>query len=143
MPKQHLRDYIRENHPELQAPFATIGNANTLAQMVMNTLRFVFGLGVAILETELSERAQVTCEWGHCPQCGQRLQSKGWVGRQMTTLLGQVRWERRVGRCPKRCAIGVIAPPDPYVPNICPSNPPAYWNYTHGVRVLLQGCKIH
>lgn len=112
MPKQHLRDYIRENHPELQAPFATIGNANTLAQMVMNTLRFVFGLGVAILETELSERAQVTCEWGHCPQCGQRLQSKGWVGRQMTTLLGQVRWERRVGRCPKRCAIGVIAPFD-------------------------------
>ncbi len=108
----HLREYITENYPGLQERFGAIEAADSLALMVMHTLRFVFGLGVAILEAELADRAQADGEWGDCPACGQRLQSKGWVGRQITTLLGQVRWERRVGRCPKRCAIGLIAPLD-------------------------------
>lgn len=94
----HLREYIAENHPGLQERFGAIEAADSLALMVMQTLRFVFGLGVAILEAELADRAQADGEWGDCPECGQRLQSKGWVGCQITTLLGQVRWERRVGR---------------------------------------------
>jgi hypothetical protein len=108
----HLREYISENHPELQALFSEIERSSRLAMMVMNTLRFVFSLGVVIGETELAERAQADWAWGHCPACGQRLQRQGWVGRQMTTLLGQIRWERRVGRCPQRCAISLVVPLD-------------------------------
>lgn len=35
--------------------------------------------------------------------CGARLVSKGFVKRQMLTLIGKVEWKRRVGRCPHRC----------------------------------------
>jgi hypothetical protein len=108
----HLREYIRENHPELQARLNEIERSQSLAMMVMNTLRFVFGLGVEIVEAELAERAHADWEWGPCPECGRRLQSKGWVGRQLTTVLGQIRWERRVGRCPQRCANSLVVPLD-------------------------------
>ena len=44
--------------------------------------------------------------------CGKRLQSKGFVPRQITTLIGAVRFKRRVGRFPNRCRIGQQAPLD-------------------------------
>ncbi len=36
--------------------------------------------------------------------CGRRLVSKGFVKRQMLTLVGTVEWKRRVGRCPQKCS---------------------------------------
>ena len=107
-----LKAYIRENHPELQAQLSEIETASSLALIVMSTLSFLFGLGIKIIESELAERTQAKSEWGHCPKCGRRLHSKGWVERQITTLIGQVKWKRRVGRCPHGCAIGMIAPLD-------------------------------
>lgn len=35
--------------------------------------------------------------------CGTRLLSKGFVKRRMLTLVGEVEWKRRVGRCPRHC----------------------------------------
>lgn len=111
----HLTEYIRQNYPELQAELAAIGTASSLALMVMSTLQFVFALGVKIVEAELAERAQAKQEWNLCPECGRRLHSKGWVSRQMTTLIGEIRWSRRVGRCPQGCPIGLVAPLDEHL----------------------------
>lgn len=57
----------------------------------------------AIVEQQLQERATTPVEWGTCSVCQSRLISRGWIKRQMLTLVGQVQWKRRVGRCPHRC----------------------------------------
>jgi hypothetical protein len=108
----HLTEFIRQNYPQLQAEWDEIGNAKSLALLIMNTVRFVFALAVEIVESELAERAQTKPEWPACPVCGKRLHSKGWVERQMTTLIGVIRWSRRVGRCPDGCKIALVAPLD-------------------------------
>ncbi len=40
------------------------------------------------------------------------MHSKGSVPRQITSVIGIIRWKRRVGRCPYGCAIGQVAPLD-------------------------------
>jgi hypothetical protein len=57
----------------------------------------------AIVEEQLAERAQAHIAWPCCPNCGRRLMSKGFVKRRMLTLVGEVEWKRRVGRCPRHC----------------------------------------
>lgn len=65
-----------------------------------------------MVEAVLTQRAQQSRPWPTCPVCGKTLESKGMKPRQLKTVLGVIRWKRRVGRCPQRCAIGQIAPLD-------------------------------
>src|SRR5262252_7935133 len=44
--------------------------------------------------------------------CGTSLRSKGVAPRQMMSVVGLIRWQRRVGRCPQGCAISQVAPLD-------------------------------
>lgn len=60
-------------------------------------------LAKAIAEQQLQERADAPVAWGTCSTCKTQLVSKGFVSRQMLTLVGVVEWKRRVGRCPHRC----------------------------------------
>ena len=69
-------------------------------------------LAVLLVQEVLTQRAQQPTEWPTCPRCGARLRSKGLLPRQLTTLLGIVHWQRRVGRCPQGCKIGQVAPLD-------------------------------
>jgi len=69
-------------------------------------------LAVKLVEEEWMERAQRPTEWPKCKKCDAQLRSKGFVERYLTGLMGTVRWERRVGRCPHRCKIGQVAPLD-------------------------------
>ncbi len=85
-PRQHLREYISANHPGLQGLYREIEAANSLAVMVMQTLRFVFGLGVEIWEAELAERAQADYEWGLYPP----LVSKGTCSSKQLTAVARV-----------------------------------------------------
>ena len=64
------------------------------------------------MEGVLIERAQRPTQWTDCPRCGKRLHSKGFVPRQITSVIGTIRWKRCVGRCPHGCAMGQIAPMD-------------------------------
>jgi len=50
--------------------------------------------------------------WPRCPQCGACVRSKGFVGRQVISLVGPIRWQRRVGRCPQGCETPQVAPLD-------------------------------
>lgn len=69
-------------------------------------------LGVLVIQQELARRAAMRTDWPVCHRCGARLESRGRVRREIWTLLGLVVWTRKVGRCPRGCAIGHVAPLD-------------------------------
>ncbi|MEO8083649.1 MAG: ISKra4 family transposase [Ardenticatenales bacterium] len=65
-----------------------------------------------LMEADLARRAAVPTPWGQCVECGARLQSKGLVPRKIKSSVGVLGWQRRVGRCPRGCRVGVVAPMD-------------------------------
>lgn len=77
--------------------------SQTLAQIVLAAWHIGLWVARSLVEEQLNQRAQSPTGWGTCQVCGCRLQSKGFVSRQMLTLVGRVQWRRRVGRCPNRC----------------------------------------
>ena len=107
-----LINTIREIDPEWQVLFDELGNATTLPLLIIAAWQLSRVLAVKIVEETLAERAQVKTEWQLCPKCGKRLQSKGFKPRQMKSILGDIKWKRRLGRCPNKCVIGQIAPFD-------------------------------
>lgn len=109
---QHLADSLRQADPSLQPLLGAIEEAPTLVQMILAAWRLARVLAVQIVEDELAARAQRPTQWPCCPRCGTPLHSKGFVLRQVDSLLGCIHWRRRVGRCPRRCRIGQVAPLD-------------------------------
>ncbi|ETW92285.1 MAG: hypothetical protein ETSY1_44330 [Candidatus Entotheonella factor] len=107
-----LGDSLRHDDPAMQPFLAAIGQAQSLSALVIAAWTLAQSISVQIVESVLAERAQYPTIWPNCPQCGKRLHSKGLVKREVATLVGMIRWRRRVGRCPDGCAIGQIAPFD-------------------------------
>jgi len=108
-----LSSIITSHQASCQALLEAVVQAPTLAQMVLAAWALGRFVAARVVEAVLVERAQAPTVWPLCPQCGRRLVSKGWVGRQVTTLVGLVQWRRRVGRCPQRCVVGhPVAPLD-------------------------------
>jgi hypothetical protein len=103
---------IRERKPECQKIVDEMGDAATLSLMIMLAWQLSRILAVSLVEETLNRRAQVPTEWGHCKKCGRKLQSKGFAPREIKSIIGLIRWQRRLGRCPNRCAIGQVAPLD-------------------------------
>lgn len=80
-----------------------VQEAESLCGLVRATLMLLQYLGKCLLEGELRRRDE-KCKPTHpCPHCGSRLESKGLVPRRVTTLLGKIKINRRVYRCPKGC----------------------------------------
>ena len=107
-----LIDTIREASPEWQTQVEELENAATLALLIMAAWQLARTLAVGLVEEILAERSQAKTEWELCPKCGKRLQSKGFKPRQIKSIIGEVKWERRLGRCTNKCAIGQVAPFD-------------------------------
>lgn len=107
-----LKDNIREIDPDFQELAEKIENAPALTLIILAALRLAFAFAVKIVQEELTERAQQPTEWPNCPVCGRQLHSKGFVWRQVGSMIGIIQWRRRVGRCPNRCHIGQVAPLD-------------------------------
>ncbi len=108
-----LTDILRQGAPALQGLLAAVQQAPALAQMVVAAWRLGLAVALLVVQEVVTARAQAPTAWPSCPQCGARLHSKGFVTRQLTTLLGVLHWRRRVGRCPPGCALGQqIAPLD-------------------------------
>jgi len=84
----------------------------TLAMMVMCVVKAIRPLAAALIKEEVQRRADLPEHWPCCPHCGQRLCSKGFKPREIRTLVGPVKWRRRVGRCPNRCKDAQVAPLD-------------------------------
>jgi hypothetical protein len=107
-----LEEIVTPMNLEWQEMQEKLHHNHTLAGLVLAAWQMGLWLANALVESELNQRAHQVMAWGRCPQCGATLHSKGYVSRRMLTLVGWVRWERRVGRCPNRCDGSQIAPFD-------------------------------
>jgi len=107
-----LIDSICQSDPSLQELIEAIVNASSLTLLVLSACRLACVLAVKLVEEVLTQRAQPPTQWPRCPKCGKRLRSKGFIPRQINSIIGVICWKRRVGRCPNGCAIGQIAPLD-------------------------------
>lgn len=107
-----LTDSIHQMGAPLPELLDALEQAPTLAAMLLTGWQLARALAVKLVEEELKKRAQRPTEWTECPKCGKPLESKGFVGRSLRGLIGRVKWERRVGRCPGGCSLGQVAPLD-------------------------------
>jgi len=107
-----LSNTIAQSDRTLQELIDKIKNAPLLALLILAALQLGRVVAVKVAEEVLNERGQAPDEGGVCPDCGQNLESKGLKRREMMTLLGLVKWRRRVRGCPGRCASGQVVPSD-------------------------------
>ena len=107
-----LHDSIRDDDPCLQRLLCTVEEAYTLPELVLAAWSFARVLARHLGEAVLTERARRPTLWPRCPQCGAGMRSKGFVKRQIISLLGPLRWQRRVGRCPQGGETPQVAPLD-------------------------------
>ena len=107
-----LHDSIRDDDPEMQRLLRTVEDAPALPALILAAWQVARVLAVHLVEAVLAERARRPTAWPPCPACGASLQSKGFAPRQMMSLCGLIRWQRRVGRCPQGCTIPQVAPLD-------------------------------
>lgn len=107
-----LLETIGAVNPEWKRKLDELKKATTLTALIMVAWQLARMLAVELVEESLAKRAAEKTEWECCPKCGKGLQSKGFKPRQIKSLIGVIKWERRVGRCPNKCAIGQVAPLD-------------------------------
>jgi hypothetical protein len=107
-----LSDSIRDDDPCVQRLLCTVEEAHTLTALILAAWSLARVLAIHLVESVLAERAQHPTLWPRCPQCGACLRSKGFVKRQVLSLVGPLRWQRRVGRCPQGCETPQVAPFD-------------------------------
>ena len=107
-----LMETIRETYPEYQMMLDAISEATTLSFIIIAAWQLARVLAVRLVEETLATRAQSKTEWGKCENCGKQLQSKGVAPRQIKSIIGVIKWQRRLGRCPNKCRIGQVAPLD-------------------------------
>lgn len=96
----------------LESIRAELREMPTLAMMVICVLKAIRPLAVALIQEELKRRAKLPEVWPNCPHCGHALRSKGFKPREIFTLVGLVKWKRRIGRCPNKCQDAQVAPLD-------------------------------
>lgn len=107
-----LSHTIAQSDPSLQELMEKIRNARSLALLILAALQLGRIVAVKVAEEILNERGQAPDEGGVCSDCGRSLESKGLKRREMITLLGLVKWRRRVRGCPGRCTSGQVVGSD-------------------------------
>lgn len=107
-----LMNSIAQSDPSLQELIEKMKDATSLASLILTALLLGRAVAVKVVEEILNERGQVPDEGGACSECGQKLESKGLKPRKVLTLIGLVKWRRRVRGCPDGCEIGQVVPSD-------------------------------
>jgi hypothetical protein len=107
-----LHDSIRDDDPNVQYLLRAVEAAPSLTALILAAWQVARMLTVHLVEAVLAERARRPTAWPPCPVCRAPLRSKGFVPRQMMSLVGLIQWQRRIGRCPQGCAIPQVAPLD-------------------------------
>jgi hypothetical protein len=107
-----LPDSIREDDPSLPWLLRTVEDAPSLTALLLATWQVARVLAVHLFAAVLAERVRQPTPWPPCPVWEVSLRSKGLAPRQMMSLFGPIQWQRRVGRCPRGCAIPQVAPLD-------------------------------
>src|SRR5262249_20915001 len=107
-----LTDSIRDDDPSVQRLLRAMEDARSLTPLILAAWQVARVLAIHLVESVLADRARRPTSWPRCPQCGTCLRSKGFVRRQVISLVGPIRWQRRVGRCPQGCETPQVAPLD-------------------------------
>jgi tRNA(Ile2) C34 agmatinyltransferase TiaS len=81
---------IWPENPEWQQRCEQLQGADSLTAMVWIALQMGLWMARMVLEQELNQRSAMATTWPACPDCGQRLRSKGYRARQMVTLVGEI-----------------------------------------------------
>lgn len=116
-----LTETIRETYPEYNSMLDEINDSHTLTAMIGIAWQLACILAVKLVEETINRRAQTKTEGPLCPKCGRRLQSKGFVGREIKSMMDYIRRRRRLGRCPQQFTIGQVAPLDSqFAGHLCP-----------------------
>lgn len=109
-----LTNSIAQSDPSLQGLIEKVKHAPRLAMLVLAAFQLGRAIAVQVTEEVLNERGQAAepKEGIACPSCGEKLESKGLKPREVLTLIGWVRWRRRVRGCARGCEAGQVAPSD-------------------------------
>jgi hypothetical protein len=107
-----LSDSLRDDDPSVQRLLCTVEEAPTLPALILAAWSLARVLAIHLVEAVLAERARRPTSWPRCPPCGAGWRSQGVVKRQVISLVGPLRWQRRVGRCPQGCETPQVAPFD-------------------------------
>jgi hypothetical protein len=105
-------ELINLNRETLQPAMDSVYDAQRLDALVVRTWQLMRTVGVLLIQDVLRRRDEATVDWDRCPHCDTKLESRGRVPRGVLTLLGMVEWSRKLGRCPKGCKVGHVAPLD-------------------------------
>ena len=108
----YLPNSICHDDPSVQRLLRMMEDARSLTALILAAWQVARVLAVRLVEDVLTERARQPTAWPACPACGAAVRSKGMASRQMMSLVGLVRWQRRVGRCSQGCTIPQVAPFD-------------------------------
>lgn len=96
-------EQLLSNDEHWQQLCERLQTVSSFSAVVLTARQMGLWLARGIVQQQLHERAVAPTDWSTCLVCHTRLVSKGFVERQILTLVGQVEWKRRVGRCPHRC----------------------------------------
>ena len=107
-----LHDSIRDDDPDMQRLLRAVEDAPALPALILAAWQAARVLAVHLVEAILAERARRPTAWPPCSACGASVQRKGFAPRQMRSLCGPIRWQRRVGRYSQGCGIPQVAPLD-------------------------------
>jgi hypothetical protein len=107
-----LPDSIRHEDPSVQRLRRLMDDAHSLTALLLAAWQVARVLTVHLVEAVLAERARQPPAWPPCPTCGAALRSQGCATRQMMSLVGPSKRQRRGGRCPQGCTIPPVAPCD-------------------------------
>ena len=107
-----LPNSICHDDPSVPRLLRMMEDARSFTALILAAWQVARVLAVPLVEDILAERARQPTAWPPCPACGASVRSKGMARRQMMSLGGPVRWQRRIGRCPQGCAISQVAPLD-------------------------------
>lgn len=83
-------EQLCQAHPEWEQYGSQMAEAEHLSTMVWIALQMGLFIARRLVEQELESRAARSMDWGNCPQCGTRLHSKGWQGRNIHTIVGEI-----------------------------------------------------
>ena len=107
-----LPNSICHDDPSVQRLLRMMDDARSLTALILAAWQVARVLAVRLVEDVLAARARQPTAWPPCPACGATVRSQGMAPRQIMSLIGPLRWQRRVGRCPQGCAIPQVAPLD-------------------------------
>ena len=107
-----LSDSIRYDEPSVQCLVSAVEDATTLTELILAAWQLARVLVLHIVEDVLAVRACRPTRWPACPACGRSVRSKGFAPRQITSLFGPLRWQRRIRRCSQGCTTEQVVPFD-------------------------------